>query len=90
MCHAPADLFDVQERGYLREGYFADLVLIDLNKNYTVTKENILFKCGWSPLENQRFKDSISKTFVNGNLVFDEGKFDESSRGSRLRFDLRN
>lgn len=90
MCHAPADLFDVQERGYLREGYFADLVLVDLNKNYTVTKENILYKCGWSPIENYTFKDSISKTFVNGNLVFDNGKFDESSRGSRLTFDLRN
>ena len=90
MCHANADLFDIQERGYLREGYFADLVLVDLNKNYTVTKENIAFKCGWSPLENYTFKDSISKTFVNGNLVFNEGSFDESSRGKRLTFDLRN
>ena len=90
MCHANADLFDIQERGYLREGYFADLVLVDLNKNYTVTKENIAFKCGWSPLENYTFKDSISKTFVNGNLVFNEGSFDESFRGKRLTFDLRN
>ncbi|MGB1018832.1 MAG: dihydroorotase [Chitinophagales bacterium] len=90
MCHANADLFDIQERGYLREGYFADLVLVDLNKNYTVTKENIAFKCGWSPLENYTFKDSISKTFVNGNLVFNEGIWNESTRGSRLTFDLRN
>lgn len=89
MCHANADLFDIQERGYLREGYFADLALVDLNKDYTVTKENILFKCAWSPLENYTFKDSISKTFVNGNLVFDEGKINESTRGSRLSFDLR-
>ena len=90
MCHANADLFDIQERGYLREGYFADLVLVDLNKDYTVKKENIAFKCGWSPLENYTFKDSINKTFVNGNLVFNQGIWDESSRGSRLTFDLRN
>jgi dihydroorotase len=90
MCHANADLFDIQERGYLREGYFADLVLVDLNKSYIVTKENIAFKCGWSPLENYTFKDSISKTFVNGHLVFDNGKFDESRKGTRLMFDLRN
>jgi dihydroorotase len=90
MCHANADLFDIQERGYLREGYFADLVLVDLNKSYIETKENSAFKCGWSPLENYTFKDSISKTFVNGHLVFDNGKFDESRKGTRLMFDLRN
>ena len=89
MCHNPGILFQVEKRGYIKEGYFADLVLVDLNKNYTVTKENIAFKCGWSPLENYTFKDSISKTFVNGNLVFNQGIWDESSKGSRLTFDLR-
>lgn len=90
MCHAPADLFDVRERGYLREGYFADLVLVDLNKEYTVTKNNIAYKCGWSPIENHTFKDSVNKTFVNGHIVFNKGSFDESRKGARLLFDLRN
>ncbi len=88
MCHAPADLFSVKERGYLREGYFADLVLVDLNKKYTVTKENILFKCAWSPIENHTFNSSIEKTFVNGNLVFSEGKVFEGEKGERLLFDV--
>ena len=89
MCHAPADLFSIKKRGYLREGYFADLVLVDLNKKYTVKKENILFKCAWSPIENYTFNSSIEKTFVNGNLVFDNGKLKEDIKGERLLFDIR-
>lgn len=89
MCHAPADLFSIKKRGYLREGYFADLVLVDLNKKYTVKKENILFKCAWSPIENYTFNSSIEKTFVNGNLVFDNGKLKEDIKGKRLLFDIR-
>jgi dihydroorotase len=86
MSHNVADLFRIQNRGYLREGYFADLVLVNLNKENTVTKSNILYKCGWSPFEGHTFKSSIAKTFVNGHLVYDEGKFDESVKGERLSF----
>jgi dihydroorotase len=85
--HAPAKCFQIKERGFIREGYFADLVLVDLNKPYIVSKENILYKCGWSPLENFTFPSSITHTFVNGNLVYGNGAFDESNRGMRLKFD---
>ncbi len=87
MSHAVADCFQIEDRGYIREGYFADLVLVDTNAKTTVTKENILYKCGWSPLENFTFPASIEKTFVNGNMVWDEGKFDESIKGQRMLFD---
>ncbi|HHP7240089.1 MAG TPA: dihydroorotase [Cyclobacteriaceae bacterium] len=86
-CHNPAIMFDVKDRGYIREGYYADLVIIDLNRPWNVTKENILYKCGWSPLEGQKFQSSIVKTFVSGHLVYSEGKFDESTKGMRLLFD---
>ena len=86
-CHNPATLFNIQRRGYLREGFFADLVLVDLNKKTTVSKENILYKCGWSPFEGTTFDASIEKTFVNGNLVYDQGKIIESSLGRKLTFD---
>jgi dihydroorotase len=88
MSHNVADLFRIEKRGYIREGYFADLVLVNLNKPQTVTKENILYKCGWSPFEGYTFKSSIEKTFVNGNLVYDNGKFDESVFGNRLTFNI--
>ncbi len=87
MCHAPAECFKVNRRGYLREGYWADLVLVDLNKSYTVDKENILYKCGWSPLEGVMFGSSISKTIVSGELLFDEGQFLPKKSGKRLQFD---
>ncbi|HYG39278.1 MAG TPA: dihydroorotase [Cytophagales bacterium] len=87
MCHAPADCFNVAERGFIKEGYWADLVLLDLNKNYTVQKENIFYKCGWSPLEGHTFGSSITHTLVNGNIVFQNGIFDESNKGQRLLFD---
>src|SRR6187200_2401295 len=87
MSHAVADCFQIKERGYIREGYHADLVIVDLNEHTKLTKERILYKCGWSPLENFVFPASISKTFVSGHLVYDEGKWDESQKGQRLIFD---
>jgi dihydroorotase len=87
--HAPAKCFQIKERGFIREGYFADLVMVDLNKPYTVSKENILYKCGWSPLENFTFPSSVTNTFVNGNLVYGNGAFDESNKGMRLKFERR-
>jgi dihydroorotase len=82
MSHAVADCFQIKDRGYIREGYFADLVLIDMKQQTKVLKENILYKCGWSPLENFEFPASITHTFVNGNLVYDKGIFDESQKGN--------
>ncbi len=87
MCHAVAECFDVKERGYIREGYKADLALVDLNKSWKVTKENIRAKCGWSPFEGHAFKSSVEKTFVSGHLAYSDGKLDESKLGQRLSFD---
>ncbi len=86
-CHAPARCFEVHKRGYLREGYFADLVLLNLNKPWTVTKENILSKCGWSPFEGHQFRSAIEKVWVSGHLAYDDGTFDETKKGERLSFD---
>ena len=86
MSHAVADCFQIENRGYIREGYFADLVVVDNNSPSIVTKENILYKCGWSPLENFTFPASIEKTFVSGNLVYNNGGFDEATKGQRLLF----
>jgi dihydroorotase len=86
MSHAVADLFRIKNRGYIREGYFADMVLIDLKKPTPVTKESLLYKCGWSPFEGHTFKSSINKTFVSGHLAYDQGRFDESRLGQRLSF----
>jgi len=87
MCHAPAECFQIKDRGYLREGYYADLVLIDPNTSYTVSKENILYKCGWSPLENMTFSHSIKRTIVNGETVFStENGVLKKSVGKRLLF----
>lgn len=85
MAHAPAILFKIENRGFIREGYFADLVVVDAIP-HTVAKENILYKCGWSPFEGTTFSHSIVKTFVNGNLVFDNGQIIEGSTGSRMTF----
>ena len=87
MSHAVADCFQVKDRGYIREGYYADLVIVDLNQNTTVTKENILAKCGWSPFEGQTFPAAIIHTFVNGNLVYGNGTWNESIKGKRLTFE---
>lgn len=86
MAHAVADCFQIEKRGYIRENYFADLVLVDLNKKYTVTSESILSKCGWSPFEGQTFHSVVTHTFVNGHLVYENGKFDESKKGERMSF----
>jgi dihydroorotase len=87
MSHSVAVCFQIAERGYVREGYFADLVLVDLNRPSTVEPGNILYKCGWSPLEGFRFPATVTHTFVNGHLVYGNGVFDESQWGQRLRFD---
>jgi dihydroorotase len=87
MSHNVAICFDIKERGFLREGYFADIVLVNPNKEYTITKNNILYKCGWSPLENFTMPSTIEKTFVNGNLVYGNNEFDESVKGLALQFD---
>ena len=86
MCHAPADLFHIDRRGYLREGYYADLVLINPDKQWTVCPENILYKCGWSPFEGTTFSTQVEKTFINGKLGYDCGHIDQSVRGKRLHF----
>jgi dihydroorotase len=87
MSHAVADCFQIKDRGYIREGYFADLVLIDMKQQTKVSKENILYKCGWSPLESFDFPATITHTFVNGHLVYGNNSFDESQKGMRLTFD---
>jgi dihydroorotase len=86
MCHAVADCFKIADRGYIREGYYADLVIIDMHQQSTVAKNNILYKCAWSPLEGFTVPASITHTFVNGNLVYDNGQWDETQMGQRLEF----
>lgn len=86
MCHAPAACYQLQDRGFLREGYFADLVLLDPKESYTVSKENILYKCGWSPLEGFVSPVKVDKTLVNGQIVFENGLVNDTVRGMRLRF----
>ena len=87
MSHDVADCFGIVDRGYLREGYYADLVLVDLQKPWTVSKENILYKCGWSPFEGTTFNASVTHTFVSGHLAYREGMLDESQCGKRLLFE---
>ena len=87
MCHNPSILFDVKNRGYISEGYYADLVVFNLNKPWTVTKENLLYKCNWSPFENKSFKSRILHTFVNGNLVFSNGKVIDEYMGMKIEFE---
>jgi dihydroorotase len=87
MSHSVARCFKIKERGFIREGYFADLVLVNLNQPTTVTKENLLYKCKWSPFEGVTFKSAVVHTFVNGNLVFSNNKIIESTQGQRLSFE---
>ncbi len=87
MCHNPAILFGIKERGFIREGYYADLVLIDAHRPWQVNQENILYHCGWSPFMDQHFKSRVTHTFVNGHLVYKNGDFDESEKGQRLVFE---
>ena len=86
MSHNPAILFDIERRGYIKKGYYADLVLVDLNNPWTVKKENILYKCGWSPFEGTTFKSRITHTFLNGNLVYNNFKFSDKKVAKRLTF----
>lgn len=87
MCHNPAILFQIEKRGFIKEGFKADLVLVDLNEKYTVSKENILAKCGWSPFEGTEFHSKITHTFVNGFLAYENGIVSEEKHGERLLFE---
>ncbi len=87
MCHAPATLFNVSKRGFIREGYFADIVLVDPSTVWTIAKENVLYKCGWSPFEGVAVSNRVKTTFVNGEMVFDNGIVNETPKGMRLTFD---
>jgi dihydroorotase len=89
MSHAVADCFGIKERGYIREGYYADFAVVDMNVGQTVQKENILYKCGWSPLEGFTFPAVITNTMVNGHLVYGNGVFDESQKGRRMKFEMK-
>ena len=86
MSHNPAKLFQIEKRGFIKEGYFADLVLIDANKPQTISKDNILYKCGWSPFEGTTFSSTITHTFVNGNLMYNNGVFNNEIKGKRITF----
>ena len=86
MCHNPAKIFKVKKRGFIKEGFYADLVLVDTNSSWTVSKDNILYKCGWSPFEEVEFSSKITHTFVNGNLMYNNGLFNEEIKGKRLTF----
>jgi len=86
MCHNPAKLFQIKKRGFIREGFYADLVVLDLNDSWTVTKENIAYKCGWSPFEGNAFKSKITHTFVNGHLAYENGNFSQERNAMRLTF----
>ena len=87
MCHAPADCFRVEDRGYLDEGKYADIVIINPNRTWVVNKANILYKCGWSPLEGTNFKGKVTTTIINGNIVFNDGEFKHQGVGKRLYFE---
>ncbi len=86
MCHAPTTCFRLKERGFLREGYWADIAIVDIEKEWTVQKENIHYKCGWSPLENHTFKGQVQQTIISGHLAYDKGIFNEAKKGQRLAF----
>lgn len=88
MAHAPADLFRIDKRGYIREGYYADLVLVDLNAPWTVTKDGVLSKCAWSPFEGTTFHARVKKTFVNGNVAYDDGRITDTVSGMRMEFNV--
>lgn len=86
MCHAPAEMFQIRDRGFIREGFYADLVIVDLNDSWEVMPENIHYKCGWSPLIGQQFKSKVEATFVNGQRVYNQGEFLSKGQGKRLLF----
>ncbi len=86
MSHNPAKLFQIEKRGFIKEGYFADIVLVDTNKPQTVSRDNLLYKCGWSPFEGTTFSSTITHTFVNGNLIYNNGVFNDEIKGKRITF----
>jgi dihydroorotase len=86
MSHNPAKLFQIEKRGFIKEGFYADLVLINPNQPQTVSKDNILYKCGWSPFEGTRFSSSVTHTFVNGQLIYNKGVFNDMCKGKRITF----
>jgi len=86
MSHNPAKLFQIEKRGFIKEGYFADIVLIDTNKPQTISRDNLLYKCGWSPFEGTTFSSTITHTFVNGNLIYNNGVFNDEIKGKRITF----
>jgi len=86
MCHAPAVCFNIEKRGFIKEGFYADVAILDIHEDWKVSKENILYKCNWSPFEEHFFKGKIKQTFVNGHLVYNNGVFDERQKGKRLLF----
>ena len=87
MCHNPAKLFKIEKRGFIKIGYYADLVIVDPSSPWTVNKDNLLYKCGWSPFEGVTFQSKITHTFVNGSLVYNQGEFSNIKKGKRLLFD---
>ena len=86
MSHNPAKLFQIEKRGFIKKGYYADLVLVNTNEPQTVSKDNLLYKCGWSPFEGTTFSSTITHTFVNGNLMYNKGVFNEKTKGKRITF----
>ena len=90
MCNNPANIFNVKKRGYIKEGYFADLVILDPNKKQTISSDNILYKCGWSPFEGETFNSVITHTFVNGHLAYNNGNLDDSKLGMKISFNNEN
>ncbi|HHH53076.1 MAG TPA: dihydroorotase, partial [Bacteroidetes bacterium] len=87
MCHNPAMAFKIKDRGYIREGYWADIVILDIEKKWEVNKENILYKCNWSPLEGTKFKGKVETVLINGKIALENRKFFDLNAGMRLAFD---
>ena len=86
MCHNPAILFNIKKRGFIREGFFADLVILSKNQSWVINKNNILYKCGWSPFEGKKINSMITHTFVSGNLAYENGVFNQNIMGKKIEF----